>query len=234
MATPGAPGTPKPADLGPRRLWLIAVLFGLVSSLVLGATVVLATRSSSPDAAEPTERVVLLGDSITELSGSTLEERLGDRWALLVDGQSGATVAQRIPAAERAAADDPRQVIVNLGTNDVTLLLDPAASVGQLRDLLDLFPDAACLHVVTVGEGIEINGRRYAEEAAAYNEGLRSLAAADPRITVLDWDAALRLDEQVNGTAPDDLLYDTVHPTARGEKVLAALYASALEDCPAP
>jgi lysophospholipase L1-like esterase len=227
------PGTPSPGDVGPRRLWLIAVLFGVVSSLVLGTTVVLATRSSEPDAARPTERVVLLGDSITELGESTLEARLGDRWALLVDGQSGATVAQRLPAAERAADDDPRQVVVNLGTNDVTLLLDPAASVAQMRDLLDLFPDAACLHVVTVGEGIEINGRRYADEAAAYNEGLRSLAAADPRVTVLDWDAALHADEEANGTASDELLHDTVHPTVRGEEVLAALYAAGLESCPA-
>ncbi len=233
MATPGASGTPSPGDVGPRRLWLIAVLFGVVSSIVLGTTVVLATRSSGPSRPEPTERVVLLGDSITELSGSTLEDRLGDRWAVVVDGQSGATVAQRLPAAERAAADDPRQVVVNLGTNDVTLLLDPAESLARMRDLLALFPDAACLHVVTVGEGIEINGRSYATEAAAYNDGLRSLAAADPRITVLDWDAALRSDEDVNGTAPDALLYDTVHPTARGEKVLAALYATGLEACPA-
>jgi lysophospholipase L1-like esterase len=226
------PGTPSPADVGPRRLWLIAVLFGLVSSLVLATTVVLVTRSSEPAGVQPTERVVLLGDSITELSEPTLEARLGDRWALLVDGRSGATVAQRLPAAERAATDDPRQVVVNLGTNDVTLLLDPAGSVAQMRELLDLFPDATCLHVVTVGEGIEINGRRYDTEAAAFNEGLWSLAAADPRITVLDWDAALRA-EETRGAAPDDLLHDTVHPTARGEEVLASLYASGLEACPA-
>lgn len=244
MATPGvpgAPGSPKPAEVGPRRLWLIAVLFGLLSSVVLGATVVLATRSSGSSGSSPTGadvgtgavpgRVVLIGDSITEQTEDTFEAVLGSRWSLWIDGVGGATVAQQMPAAERGAAEAPQQVVVELGTNDVGRGLDPAASVAQVRSMLDLFPTATCLHVVTVTEGMSLDGRDHRADAGEFNDGLRALAAADPRVTVIEWDDALAAEEAA-GADRTDLLVDTVHLTDRGERLLADAYAVALEACP--
>ena len=258
MATPG---TPNPAEVGPKRLWLIAVLFGLVSSLVLGTTVVLVTRSSGsagsvgPATTESTDatgttgtttgpaddaitgeavpgRVVLIGDSITEQTEDTFESVLGSRWSLWIDGVGGATVAQQMSAAERGAAESPQQVVVELGTNDVGRDLDPATSVALVRSMLDLFPTATCLHVVTVTEGMSLDGRDHRADAAAFNDGLRALAEADPRLTVIEWDDALAAEEAA-GVERTDLLYDTVHLTDRGEQLLAGLYADALQACPA-
>src|SRR5688572_4027305 len=123
--------------MGARRIWLVAVLFGLVSALILGGIVVLATRStgssatgsgpvdtatsaptttgSSPSTSSPDggalPLVAVIGDSITEQGEQVLTAQLDDRWDLLVDGRSGFTIAQQLPAARRAADSQPTQVV---------------------------------------------------------------------------------------------------------------------------
>lgn len=248
---PSSP-SPAPAEAGPRRLWSVAVLFGVVSALVLGGIVVLATRSDSSsgvrgsgtDASRDlaTEAgsggedpapvdVVLLGDSITEQADPLLAARLGADRSVWIDGRSGFTVVEQMPAAQQAARLDPAQVVVNLGTNDVTRRYEPVDSVARLRAMLDLFPGARCLHVVTLAERMVYGRQDMGAPAQAFNEELRALAATDPRVTVIEWEQALRREEAA-GTPPEDLLYDTIHPTDRGKELLADLYADALADCP--
>jgi len=227
---PGAAGGGG-VDGGPRRLWLVAVLFGLVSSAVLAGVVVLATRSSDPEVdARPT--VAIVGDSITEQGQSSLHRVLGARWDLHVDGRSGYTVAQQLPAARELAAGHPTQVIVNLGTNDVTRGDDLVRSAADLGDVVAAFPEATCIHLVTVNEGIVTAGGSAADRAAELNRSMAALAAADPRIDVVDWSAAVAAYE-AGDQADGPILTDTVHPSPRGQLALAARYDDALSACPA-
>ena len=93
----------------PKRIWLVAVLFGLVSSAILATVVILATRSSTADANPEAEAaaarsttVAIVGDSITEQGESALDQVLADDWRLDIDGRAGFTVAEQLPAARCA------------------------------------------------------------------------------------------------------------------------------------
>lgn len=228
---PGATGGGA-VDGGPKRIWLIAVLFGVVSSVVLATIVVLATRSSTPEGDAP-PTVAIVGDSITELGETALVQVLGDDWRLSIDGRSGFTVAEQLPAARRLAEGLPSQVVVNLGTNDVTRGDELGRSATDLREVAAAFPDAACIHLVTVNEGIEWNGDSEAGRAAELNRAMADLAAADPRVDVIDWSAAVAAYE-VGDQAEGPILTDTIHPSPRGHLALALRYAEALASCDAP
>jgi lysophospholipase L1-like esterase len=220
------------ADGGPKRVWLVAVLFGLVSSAVLATIVILATRSSTTEA-DPRPTVAIVGDSITERGESALRKTLSDDWRLSIDGRSGYTVAEQIPAARALGEQAPTQVIVNLGTNDVMKGHDLSQSAADLAEVVAAFPAATCIHLVTVNEGIELGGRSFADRSAELNRSIAELAAADPRIDVVDWSAAVAAYE-AGDQADGPILTDTVHPSPRGQLALAARYAEALASCPAP
>jgi lysophospholipase L1-like esterase len=253
-----AAGASDPGGMGPKRIWLVAVLFGLVSALVLGGIVVLATRSTGSNVTEsgsvdstttsaPTTTgvalspppsddgalplVALIGDSITEQSEPVLTARLDDRWDLLVDGRSGFTIAQQLPAARRAADAQPTQVIINLGSNDVAAVASGDEVGAELAEMVGLFPSARCIHLVEVTEGIEWGGRSFAGGAVAINQEIAGLAAADPRVRIVAWSDAVAAAEA--GGLPDGpVLEDTVHPTTAGQQLLARLYDEALAACP--
>ena len=252
-----AAGASDPGGMGARRIWLVAVLFGLVSALILGGIVVLATRStgssvtgsgpadtatsapsttgSSPSTSSPDggalPLVAVIGDSITEQGEQVLTAQLDDRWDLLVDGRSGFTIAQQLPAARRAADSQPTQVVINLGSNDVAAVASGDEVGDELAEMVGLFPSARCIHLVEVNEGIEWGGRSFAGGAAAINQAIAALAAADPRIGIVAWSDAVAAAEA--GGLPDGpVLEDTVHPTTAGQELLARLYGEALAACP--
>jgi lysophospholipase L1-like esterase len=255
-----AAGAGDPGGMGAKRIWLVAVLFGLVSALILGGIVVLATRSTgstgsgvtgtgsvdtatSAPATTVSSRstsssdgdalplVALIGDSITEQGEQVLTAQLEDRWDLLVDGRSGFTTAQQLPAARRAADSQPTQVIINLGSNDVAAVAAGDEVGDELTEMVSLFPSARCIHLVEVNEGIEWGGRSFFGGAAAINQAIATLAAADPRIGVVAWSDAVAAAEA--GGLPDGpVLEDTVHPTTAGQQLLARLYGEALAACP--
>jgi lysophospholipase L1-like esterase len=206
---------------------LVAVVFGL------GASVSLLWASQASTARTDVPTVAIVGDSITEQGTSVLTEDLTGGWHLRIDGRSGYTISQQVPAAQSLAAHDPHQVIVNLGTNDVMRADDLDQSAAILRQMVALFPAATCIHLVNINEGIVLGGTSFAALSSQLNQAIAAIAADDPRLDVLDWSAAVRADEAA-GHPDDPLLTDTVHPTRRGQHVLAALYADALAACPRP
>jgi hypothetical protein len=240
----GTAGT-RAAEGGPKRIWPVAVLFGLVSSVILATVVILATRSPTADTdprpsatrsstvdTDPRPRVAVVGDSITEQGESALEQVLSDDWRLDIDGRSGFTIAEQLPAARSLARDTPSQVIVNLGTNDVLNGRDLSGSAADLAEVVASFPSARCIHLVTVNEGIEVAGRSYADRSAQTNRAIVALAATDPRIDVIDWSAVVAAYE-AGDQADGPILTDTVHPSPRGQLALAVRYADALASCSA-
>jgi hypothetical protein len=177
----------------------------------------------------PKPAVAVIGDSITYVSAPEIGDALDGDWAPSIDGRPGFTVVDQLPAARALAADRPEQVVINLGTNDVTGTGDLGTALAALAEMVALFPDAECIHVVTVSELMRIDERNAPERAAAFNEGVRALAATDPRLRVIDWTETMQAAQAAD---PDLVLTDdTVHPSLEGQRLLADTYRDAVEAC---
>jgi lysophospholipase L1-like esterase len=201
-----------------------------VAALLVCVAVALGATSVASPLSSERPPVALIGDSITWGASDTFQRVLGDRWRLMVDGRIGYRIAQQLPAAERAGRLPNRQVVINLGTNDVTNTDAPITSlIEDLRELIDRVRDAECIHLVTVNERIAGRGPAVQDRAAALNAAMRELAAGDPRIDVIDWSGALAAWEAEHPGRT--LTSDTIHPNAEGNTLLAGLYRDALERC---
>jgi hypothetical protein len=218
--------TPEPREPEPPRaarpLRIAALLGGaaLAAVAVLVAAVVLIG---------PKPGVAVIGDSITFVSAPEIGDALGDDWDATIDGRPGFTVADQLPTARALAEDRPEQVILNLGTNDVTGQDALGPALAALAEMVALFPDAECVHLVTVSELMAIEDVDAPARAAAFNEGVDRLASTDPRLRVIDWTAAVQAAQDAD---PDVALTDdTVHPSPDGQRLLADLYDQALAGC---
>ena len=206
-----------------RRVLMAGAISMAVAALLVGAT----ACSSSGDA------VAVVGDSITALDQPALEEDLGDSYRFTVTGNFGKTVAEVLPNAEVVAASKPSQVIVNLGTNDVLQGLPVDTSMTAMRQMIDLFPSARCIHLVNVNEHMVVQDTRTSRAAQAqrFNAALEDLAAGDGRVSIIDWNEVAA--GELNDEEPpfSSLTEDSIHPTAAGNTQLNELYATALADC---
>lgn len=215
-----ATGEPRgPLEIG-ITIGVVTLVIGVALALVLGS--------------RPTRQpVAFVGDSITLLSAGQLRARLGDDYALKIDATSGRRVDEQMGAAAAAVARDNNQVLINLGTNDVMQGdVDIAASAQHLEQMVAMFPDATCIHLVTVSDQVRNTGvapDAVAGRAAVINDAIRAMAAQDPRVTVIDWDQRVRDYMQANGGAtPTE---DSIHPDDAGREILVDGYEAALEDC---
>jgi hypothetical protein len=104
--------------------------------------------------------------------------------------------------------------------------------MASLRRMIDLFPDAECIHVVTVNEALDQGGVQPKAEAEAFNRALLALA------TELDRGEVIRWDEMVHGalreSRADEATTDGVHPGPTGQRELADAEVRALQRCGRP
>ncbi|MCD9623874.1 SGNH/GDSL hydrolase family protein [Rhabdothermincola salaria] len=174
--------------------------------------------------------LALIGDSIFFGAAAVFDERLGDGWELRLHAVPGNTTREQVAGALEVAAAEPpvEQVVINLGTNDVTSLRPLDESTAALTEIVAAYPDARCLHLVTVTDRRRDEGRieRW-PEAEALNAAWRGIAASDPRIRVVDWADILR---RADGSEPV-LLEDQVHPSPAGDEVLVEAIAESLAGC---
>jgi lysophospholipase L1-like esterase len=178
-----------------------------------------------------TERdVVLIGDSITEGAQPVLEQTLAPLYHTRVRGRGGYRVDQMEPYAIELATSHPGQVIINLGTNDVLRNWPIDKSVEALTRMVNDFSDAKCLHLVTINQHFSTEGNPgVRERAIVFDLALLKLAASK-QIDVIDWNRVVN-DDLAAGSPNGPLTVDSVHPNARGQAVLAALYTAALARC---
>lgn len=240
-----APRSDPPfSERGLRRVWVVAVLFGLVSALVIaGVAVLVADSGTGVGQAAPAATVlgpvpapagsgapvvVVVGDSITEQGEDELVAALGEEWDLVVDGRSGWTAGDMVPPARQLGVLEPTQVIVNLGTNDVLQGNRTGAAVDDLEEIIAAFPGASCLHLVTIADEIVWADVDRSAGAVELNDAIRGIVGTDPRVHLIDWAEQVRAD----GGRTEELLHDTVHPTVVGHELLADAYGAALRDCP--
>ena len=209
---------------GPQRIRTIAVAVGavvLVAALLSAGRWVLDTG--------PT--VTFLGDSITVISADDISATLARDYRPEFSAVLGIQTGQLLPAARTAAAADPDQVVIDLGTNDVLQKAPLDQAADHLEELVGLFPRSRCIHLVTVNTNMAAYGISYRARAEELNDSIRRLAASDPRIGVIDWNAAMSADVVAHPPS-GSLTSDTIHPNDAGKAVLAGAIRTALDDCP--
>lgn len=202
------------------RRWLI----GLVA---LASTLAACGNPNSGD------QVAVVGDSITSLDKPALQEDLGGTYDLTIVGDFGATISEVMPAAQLVAGEEPQQVVINLGTNDVIAAGNLAESVSTLAAMVDTFDAAECVHLVNINEHmVELStGESRRQQAEQFNSALEDLAGDRERVSIIGWN------DVVESTLDDDdpptstLTKDSIHPTQEGNGRLNDLYAEALSGC---
>jgi len=194
---------------------------GRVAALVVAVALLAAgcsTRSSPP--------VAVIGDSITFLAAPDIQSGLaaqGDH--VLLTGRIGYTAAQLAPDVAKFAAQHPRVVLFELGTNDVSQSITGATSAaayeqvmtGYLHDFGD-----ACLIATTVSS--HRGDATMDRTAVAINAWLRAHFAH-----LVDWDTYEWTQRQTGHPIVETV--DYVHPTKVGQQDLARLDAAAIRSC---
>jgi hypothetical protein len=180
---------------------------------------------SADDGTKP--RALILGDSITDHGQRELNDTIGPLYALSIDGQDNFRIDDQLPVAERWATRPFQQVVINLGTNDAVQGWPLDQSSANLTKLVGMFPNAECIHLTTINEHLKGRSPEAGPSAAALNDQIRAMAAADPRIDVVDWNALVET-KMAQGV---DLTSDGVHPTRDGGQLLINAYEKSMESC---
>lgn len=174
------------------------------------------------------ERVVVVGDSITNEGRVEIAAALGGGHRVVIDGRPGLQIAQQQPTAEALAATRPAIAIIELGTNDVVSSRDVSSSVDDMARMVETFAASRCIVLVTVDTGLARAGAP--ARARILDDSYRALAQGDPRIRLVDVDA-IRVASESDPRFVGPFLYDGIHPTAAGHARLAAAYADAISGC---
>ncbi len=179
------------------------------------------------------DSVAIIGDSITDFDQTDLNDQLGDDYHLVISGNFGYTITDVEPEAKFVGGRDHDQVIFNIGTNDVLVDAKVDDSIAILKKEIGYYDSSRCVFLVNINEHM-INhrtGQATTDEAKRFNAAFEKLAAEDPRISIIDWNA--EASSTLNGKKPpfSTLTADSVHPTEEGNRKLNDLYARALEGC---
>jgi GDSL-like Lipase/Acylhydrolase family len=200
----------------------VAVVVVVVA--VVGAAVLVAVRLQR----HPTS-VGYLGDSITDQARTPLVDDL-DADPSLIKAISGIKIELMVGPAMELAAVHPSQVVINLGTNNVLAGSPVDGEVDGLIRLVDLFPDASCVHLVTINEHMIQQERDVNVGARQLNDRLHAVAAANPRVRIVDW-AKIVDDYDAAGDPDGPITTDTVHPAPAGQKLLLDAYRASIASC---
>ena len=208
-----------------------------VSFAVLLGALALSNESGpvSPDGGEAVsgrDSVAVLGDSITADTEDTMRARLGDGYDLAIDAVAGLTTTEQIAGADRLAgrAVAADQLVVNLGTNDVSFGVPRAESRRSLEAIIGRFDEARCIHLVTITDKARDEDPVVAwADAVRFNEMLRTLAG-DPRVRFVEWATVLDANDSEGS---ESLLNDRVHPNEAGQVALSDAVGESLAGCAA-
>lgn len=175
------------------------------------------------------ELLVVIGDSITNEGRIEIADVFGRERQVVIDGRPGFLIGEQLATASSLASMRPQIAIINLGTNDAVFAHDSMESVADLRRLVGAFGSARCIVLMTVNTHLPRPGA--SARAGAINDEVRTIAASDRRVRVIDLDALVEAAESdADFMAP--FMYDSIHPTAAGQSRIAAAYVSAVATCP--
>jgi len=200
------------------------LLFSVVALGVLALDVVTTPHGQS---------VAIVGDSITFVSIGDLRSVMGDDYDPSISAELGATVEDMAAAARKAAAGQPEQVIIELGSNNALHGGSIDEARASLQTMIARFGSARCIHLVNLNTLMTDVGRPVPSEARAINDQLELIAAADDRITIIDWNQIVA-DSVDAAHAAGAITDDTVHPNPVGRLALADAERHALDRCGRP
>lgn len=202
------------------KWWAAAV----VLVILVVATLIVTRPESKYSGPKGAPRVLVVGDSITVLSGGAIKQTLGTKDRLRIEAQFGKRTDEMLSRLKGGMDDPsgkPAAIILNLGTNDA-LQKRPTAEADYLK-LVHAAEEAPCIVLTT----INVQGDPAAGEVVRRLNAITNvIATGNPKVRVADW-------QQIITSNPQLLLpNDQVHPGAEGSQVLADLYARTLPGCP--
>ncbi|MFA9270562.1 GDSL-type esterase/lipase family protein [Svornostia abyssi] len=184
----------------------------LVLTLALTVPCVLAAPAA---AAVPT---IVVGDSLAVGTKPYLGSLLPG-YPLTWDVRNGRTTPEGMRALRAKLREvQPGAVVVSLGSNDGP---DPARFADRMRRILAAIPPSSCVIWPSI-----VRPDRKGDETGL-NRVLRRMAAADDRLTLIDWQGAVQ-----RGAV---ILPDGLHPDPAGYQRRSQMIATALQrNCAAP
>jgi hypothetical protein len=190
--------------------------------------------ASLPATATPRPRqqplVVVVGDSITEISAGSIHAALGSRYHDVTVYHEGWRIDQMLPAlnSELAAHGPVHAVVENLGTNDALQGGRHADWQTGWTELLTKTAKVPCVVLTTVSLWADRYGKH--SVASAIDAEIANLAKSDPtRYKVVDWNDFL------TGLSLSSfghyMRQDAIHPRLPGTRWIADEDQAALSDC---
>jgi lysophospholipase L1-like esterase len=192
-------------------------LVGLLIALVLVQAPPAAAVTAS--GGSPNGRALYdIGDSITFLSMKNLERTLWP-YSYTVDGDSGTTMAQRLPTIQQVVATTPPQKwVIELGTND--MLSGNPNWLADFQNEVGTVAGQRCVILITVSPYLSA-------DAPTLDQQMWRVAQSNPTFHVLDW-GNTEFSKPNWTNEPDD-----IHPSKKGSAELAKLEHQALRQmCP--
>jgi hypothetical protein len=194
------------------------------------------TRSEQAAASPSTPHVLLVGDSVTYMSGGPIGNDFGraDVHLIAVPGQRTQDMLPLMrewmdgPGASGVASDD---VGILIGYNDVLRYTLGSRALPEMVDLSSRFRCAVWLELpARPGHQTSTNAKFPSADVDTWNLRLRHEVVGHRSIHLVDdWKRAVEADRSL-------VVDDFIHPTARGRIRLGAIYRAAIErECgPAP
>ena len=186
-------------------------------------------RPAAPSAAPPRPKVIVVGNSITNFARARIATALAGAYDAQIHAVNGNTAGDLEPALAALVGTRPDAAIIEAGAADA------ARHVVQWRTELDAMVatvrDVPCVELVTVplaedtlGQFLDPQRHPY-RIAASWNAALRAIAAGNPHIHLIDWQAEIATHPAVS--------LDGIHPAdPAGTQWIAMQYRAALDrDC---
>jgi hypothetical protein len=189
--------------------------------------IIVSAYSGTSSAGKPT--VVFVGDSITVLATSAIQNLLGPNYRVEFVAEDGIRINQSFPALISALGSHPSAVVENLGTND-SLQAGAGYDWGSSwHKLILMMRSTPCVVLTTINPVTDAYSHR--SVATRINADIMALAARDPtKYKVADWSGFLKrhVTSQRIYLRPDPIL---IHPSPAGAMKIAALDQDALAKC---
>lgn len=170
---------------------------------------------TAPGQSNGPRRIVIIGDSIS--FGAQEEYPLAmPNDEVEVIATPGIRLGPQRLEIDRAVAEEPDVLVIQLGTNDVPVFEPPF--LDEIDDVLDETDDLPCVLWVNVFVS------KFATNAETVNEHLEDAADDHDNLQIVDWFTLANDDRSL--LSPDGL-----HPNEAGQGVLALAVAASAARC---
>ena len=166
------------------------------------------------------QTIVAFGDSLTAGYGVGKNDNYPSQLSLLINqpiinmGISGETKAQALARIDNVIAKDPKVVLITLGGNDLKKKLPASEAFSNLKQIVNILHQNGAL-VVIGGINIPYYSNDYADDYVIFAKE----------------NGCLLVPNILGGLfGHSDLMVDTVHPNAKGYKIVAESFYETIKN----